>query len=349
MILAASAAFADQVTLKNGDRLTGKIQSKDKDALTMKTDMAGEVTIKWENITSVSSDNPLHVVLPDGKTVVGKLETRGDTVSVSTPTASQDVPLAGVQGIRDDAAQKSYERFLKPHITDLWAGYADFGVALARGNAKTTTLTTAFNAARVTKSDKVSVYFNEIYSTAVVNRISSSTANAVRGGWAYNRNLRPRLFLNVFNDYEYDAFQNLDLRFVLGGGAGYSAIKSERAHLDLLGGIAYNREKFGTPIQPAISGASPVFNRNSAEVFWGDDFSYKLTGVTSLTQGFRMFNNLSDTGQYRVNFDLGFATKIRKWISWQITASDRYLTNPAQGRKTNDMLLSTGIRATFAK
>jgi Protein of unknown function, DUF481 len=85
--------------------------------------------------------------------------------------------------------------------------------------------------------------------------------------------------------YEYDQFQNLDLRFVAGGGLGYIALKDDRKRLDLLGGLAYNREQFNTPL-----------TRNSAEGFWGDDFNYKLSGRAELTQRFRMFHNVSDPG-----------------------------------------------------
>jgi hypothetical protein len=46
--------------------------------------------------------------------------------------------------------------------------------------------------------------------------------------------------------------------------------RTENARLALLDGAAWNREKFG-PAAPAVS-----FTRNSAEVYWGDDFAYKL-------------------------------------------------------------------------
>ena len=49
----------------------------------------------------------------------------------------------------------------------------------------------------------------------------------------YDRNVSPRLFVNAFNDYESDRFQGLDLRFVLGGGFGFHAMKGERAVLVL--------------------------------------------------------------------------------------------------------------------
>ena len=62
-----------------------------------------------------------------------------------------------------------------------------------------------------------------------------------------------------------------------------------------------------------------------------------------------MFNNLTDTGIYRVNFDVGLDTKIWKWLSWNLSLSDRFLSDPAPGRKTNDLLYTTGIGITFGK
>jgi hypothetical protein len=42
-------------------------------------------------------------------------------------------------------------------------------------------------------------------------------------------------------------------------------------------------------------------------------------------------------------------TAIKRWLAWQVTASDRYLSNPLLGRQRNDLLLSTGFRLSFAK
>jgi putative salt-induced outer membrane protein len=200
------------------------------------------------------------------------------------------------------------------------------------------TFTTGINAARVTNTDKASIYFSAIKASALVNGKNSDTAHAVRGGFGYDHNINPRLFANVFNDYEYDRFQNLDLRFVLGGGLGFHAVKTERSRLDLLAGIDFNHSKFSTPL-----------TRNSAEFFWGDDYSLKLTGATSLVQSFRMFNDLTNTGTYRVNFDVGASTKLSKWLNWNVSLIDRYLNHPAPGRKTNDFLYTTGLGITFAR
>ena len=76
---------------------------------------------------------------------------------------------------------------------------------------------------------------------------------------------------------------------------------------------------------------------------------HKFSPTTNMNQSFRMFPNLSNSGEYRVNFDIGAVTALKKWLGWHVTASDRYLSNPIFGRQRNDLLLSTGLRISFAK
>ena len=105
-----------------------------------------------------------------------------------------------------------------------------------------------------------------------------------------------------------------------------------------MGGLDFNHSSFSTPL-----------TRNSAEVYWGDEYTYKMNASTSLIQSFRMFNDLTNTGTYRVNFDAGASTKLAKWLNWNVSLSDRYLNHPAPGRKTNDLLYTTGLGITFAR
>jgi putative salt-induced outer membrane protein YdiY len=336
--LVMSTASADQLVMKNGDRVTGTLIKQDGKTITIKTDVFGLVTAPWDQVASFKSDKPVNVVLKDGKSLVGAVASSDGKVEVATKDARVDVNQDDIAALRNADEQNAYERLLNPGLLNLWAGGGSVGWAGTNGNAKTLTFTTAFNAARLTNTDKTSIYFNLIKASALINGLSASTAQAVRGGIGYDHNVSRRLFVNVFNDYEYDRFQNLDLRFVLGGGFGFHAVKNERSALDLLAGADFNHSSFSTPL-----------TRNAAEAFWGDEYTYKITSASSLIQSFRMFNNLSDTGTYRVNFDLGLATKLRKWLTWNVALSDRYLSNPAPGRKTNDWLYTTGLGVTFGR
>src|SRR5262249_31118191 len=138
------------------------------------------------------------------------------------------------------------------------------------------------NAARPTNTDKTTGYFNTVKASATTKGIKADTAQAVRGGLGDSRNITKKGFFNGFNDWEYDKFQSLDLRLVIGGGAGYSILKSDKTRLDAVAGIAWNHEKF----DPS---PKPKFTRNSSEFYFGDDYSIKLTPRSTFTQGFRMF------------------------------------------------------------
>ena len=338
LFLLMGTVWADQVVMKNGDRVTGSIIKKDSKTITIKTDQFGIVTTSWDQVAEVMAEKPVNVVLQDGRTVQGTLATTNGKVEVATKDTKLSLAPEEVTIIRNGDEQKAYERLQKPNWLDLWAGTGGVGFAGTSGNAKTSTFTTGVNAARITNTDKTSLYFNAIKASALVVGKNAATAQAVRGGLGYDHNISPRMFVNVFNDYEYDKFQNLDLRFVLGGGLGYHAIQNERSRLDLLAGLDYNRSSFSTPLI-----------RNSAELYWGDEYSLKLRAATSLVQSFRMFNDLTNTGTYRVNFDVGVATKLTKWLNWNVSLSDRYLNHPAPGRKTNDFLYTTGLGITFAR
>ena len=56
-------SFADQVTLKNGDRLTGTVVKSDGKTLVLDTDAAGEVTLKFDAIQNIKTAAEVHVMV----------------------------------------------------------------------------------------------------------------------------------------------------------------------------------------------------------------------------------------------------------------------------------------------
>ncbi len=340
--LALAILQADQIVLKDGDRITGSIVKKDGQTVTIQSKNFGAVTLKWDDIATVTTDQPLNIVLAGDQAVKATIQTQDGRIQVGAPGAARIVDAAQIVTLRNDAEEKAYQRFLRPGLLDLWTINGSLALAGTKGNAVTSVITTPLNFARISNTSRTTAYFNSIRSSATLNGVNAPTASAVRGGWGYGRNLTKKLFANGFNDYEYDKFQSLDLRVVVGGGLGYHAWKTERGILDLVGGLAWNRESF----DPAPKKA---FTRNSAEAYWGNDFNYKLNSRTSLVQGFRMFNNLSNSGEYRMNFDAGATTALTKWLNWTVAISNRRLSNPVPGRKPNDFLYTTGLGFSFAR
>ena len=118
--LAFVPAWADQLVMKNGDRVTGSVVKKTGKDLTIKTDQLGSVTVAWDQVASIKTDKPINVVLADGRTVKGILATNGAMVEIA---AQQPVRVApgDITALRDDAEQKAFDRLQHPRLTELWA------------------------------------------------------------------------------------------------------------------------------------------------------------------------------------------------------------------------------------
>lgn len=341
--LCAQALWADQITLNNGDRITGSIVKGDAKELVMTTPTAGNLTIVRDSITALTAIGPIYLGLSDGQTIAGALQTNGAQLQVRTQTAGiVNTTLANVTTFRNQAEQTAFEtqteRLRNPRMLDLWTGFLDLGFAATQGNADTKSFTLSSRADRATKRDKIGVYYTSIFASSKTSGTSTATANSKRGGVVYDANLNKKTFIWGAMDLESDQFQQLDLRFVPAGGVGRHVLDQENTKLDVRLGIAGNREFFFNDV-----------HRNSAEVVLGEDFTHSFSKVTSIQQHLRFFPNMSNGGQYRMNFDTTFATALAKWFSLQFSLSDRYLSNPVPGRKTNDVLFSTGVRLTFAK
>jgi putative salt-induced outer membrane protein YdiY len=343
LAISVTGLLADQITMKNGDRFSGAVMKLDGKNLVFKSEYAGNIAVPWDAVVAISSSEQLSITLQDGQVVVDQVTAPDSKLLLQTHTAGVvSTGKEAVKMIRSQSEQTAYEaevdRYRNPRIIDLWTGFLDFGYAAARGNSSTNNLTVSANATRATTRDKIGAYFTSLYASSKLADKLVPTANAIRGGISYELNLRPRLFALGSVDLEYDQFQDLDLRFAPAGGLGYHAVKSESKIFDLFGGASLNREFFSTGL-----------NRTSAEILTGDELVYKLSSITTLHQKLTFYPNVSRMGEYRTNFDLSTATVLKKWLAWQLTASDRFLSDPLAGRKKNDFIFTTGLRVTFAK
>jgi len=346
LLFGALAANAEQVTLKNGDKITGTVVKSDGKTLLFKTEYAGDLSISWAAIQDLSSDKKLFVATPDQKLVSGTVTTQDADLVITTAQGGVRVPKASAALIRSEGEQAAYEASLHPALNRNWAGGLNLGFALARGNSETQNLNLGFNAVRPTSHDKITLYANSIYSTNdKLTGSARTTANAILGGLRYDHNLAPRVFAFGAGDFQTDDLQHLDLRSILGGGLGLHAIKSTATTLDFLGGIDYTRESYSADPLAATPTLAVTNTFLGASV--GDDFSHKLGSASLFTQRFNYYPNLNSGGGYRTALDLGFTAKLNSWLGWQLGFTDRYTSNVVGDNKNNDTLFTTGLALTF--
>ena len=339
--LFTGALRADEVKLKNGDRLTGTIMKSDAKVLAMKSEFAGDVSIKWEAITSIQSAQPLYFALKDGETIAGTVATSEGkfvvtTKNAGTVTASKDSVVAVRNGAEQTAFNTEIDRLRNPHLTDFWSGFLDTGLSLTRGNSDTLNFNLSGQAVRKTSRDTITAYANSIFANNGTAGPTTTTANAIGGGLRVDLNVSDRLFVFGFTDFYHNQFQQLDLRNVLGGGLGYHVINTKPTTFDVYGGGAFNQSYYSTPL-----------TQKTGEIMVGEYLTHAMSNRMTFTERFELFPNVSDVGQYRYTFDAHAVTKLKSWLGWQISFGDIYVSNPPPTTKGNDLTLSTGLRLTF--
>ena len=329
-LLVAHAA-ADQVTLKNGDRMSGTIVKSDGKTLVLHTDYAGDVTLKFDAVSGLESSGQLHIELQDGKTATGTVATSDGKLEIATRTAGTvEAPASAVKTLRNDSEQAAYEKS--------WKTALNVGFALTGGNSETTNLSLGFLGARQTSNDKLGLYANVVYGkNNASGAVPSTTANAEAGGLRYDHDVTKRIFGFVGADFFADELQTLNLRSVFTGGAGYHVIKSDPTTLDFLGGLNYTRENYD------------LFSRNLVALTLGEELMHKLGKSTTLNQKLYFFPDLNSAGDYRGTFDLATITKLNKVLGWQMTFSDVYVTDPPPLKRQNDVIFTTGLNLTFGQ
>jgi putative salt-induced outer membrane protein YdiY len=298
--------------------------------------------------------------------------TSGEDVVVATKTAGPvEAPKASVTLVRSPAEQAAYEKTLHPGLLDGWAGGANLGFAVTAGNSETKNLNIGFNGTRTGFHDKLILYETSIYATtsklAEQPIPTETTANSNAGGIRYDHDFAgSRVFGFGSGDFFNNSLQNLDLRYILGGGVGLHAIKTPKTTLDLLAGINYTHESFSGLMEANPTPPPPTFFYNhadsSAALTVGDNFTHKLGANSVLTQSFLLYPSFSqvniafpgatpdDVRILRGAFNLGLVTKLHKWLGWQLTFGDVFDNHPLASNppiERNDITFSTGLNFSF--
>jgi putative salt-induced outer membrane protein YdiY len=252
------------------------------------------------------------------------------------------VPKDSIVVMRSDSEQSAWEKQQHPGLLEGWQGGIAVGFGLTGGNSETKNLALAFSGIRTGLHDKLTLYEASVYSTNDLAPAGTRvTANTNRGGARYDRDITTRLFAFVNTDLSTDALQDLNLRYAMGGGLGLHLIKRDATTLDLLGGANYTHEDY---TQPAPA-PHLIHSFSAAQV--GDEFLHKIGKSTVITQRAFFFPDFDSGGEYRATFDFGTVTKFNKWLGWQNSFGDVYVTNPPTGKKKNDLVFTTGLNISF--
>jgi len=230
VLLVCGQASADEVWLKNGDHLTGKVLSLDAGTLVFKTSYAGDLSIAWGEVVNLKTDEPIKVLLGDETTAQGPLSP-GDAGKVKVKAEQVAEPLtidlANVKAINPKPPLRTNFR-------------ANVGFSMTDGNTDTQDIYADAEFMARTLHNRYTI--GGLYKRSEDEDVK--TEDKALGYMKYDHFFTKKWYGYANATGEQDEFKDLDLRVTLGVGAGYQFIETDRTNLSFEAGLSYVDENY---------------------------------------------------------------------------------------------------------
>ena len=333
MIFFVNAANADELLMKNGDRLQGTVVSMTLGKLVFKTSYAGTITIDWDKINRLTTEKPLEAYLRDENTLMGKLTVTKDGALILQPAdGSPPVPIAMAQ-------VKTLER-PKPPADWKFSGNVSAGASKETGNTNTQKYSLIANATISKLPHEVKLYA-EFHKEWSKDKLSKDNG---LGSATYKRFLDHKWFVFGNGTAQMDKFKDLNLLGNVGAGPGYQFYRSREMNLSVQIGPGYVYEKY-TKNMDFLNGKD---QRTYFAGYWALDFDRWF--FNKFFQIFHHDDLLYDIGD-STNWTLRTRTGIRIPMVMKLFASFQfkydYDNQPADGKKKNDQSWVFGLGWAF--
>lgn len=317
----AGFAWADEVYLQNGDRLTGTIVKMEERVLTLQTDYGGELKLDWGKVERLSSASPLKLLVPG---------------------ASRDVLRDFLYGAQDLQEARELGPDGPVALTDVTAinleplrvtGTITVGGNSTSGNSSAK----AFNsAARLT----IQAYRQRLLLEGKYNYGQAGDQVTARNSLAslkHNYFVSKQVFIETFGMLEKDTLQNLQLRSTIGSGLGYQFYETARTILALSVGLAHVNEHFTN--SPNTQTPSARWSLRWEHGLWPDR--------VKIFHRHEAFYDINGGNAFRVNADQGVRITLYKNLFFNVEYDLRLNTQPAPGRKRTDEAVIFGVGYEF--
>ncbi|MFC1888929.1 YdiY family protein [Thermodesulfobacteriota bacterium] len=323
-------AYADEVLMKNGDRISGEIKTLGKGKLTVKTPFDPElIKLDWASVKGVVIVTPSEIVLEDGTKLKGTTEvTETGELRILTETAGPILfpDCSKITGINPP-----------PEIT--YKGDVQAAASLTSGNSDTTNVNLSANFVSRSKRQRLTLRGGWRYgeNKDMVSGEDEVSAEEANGSIKYDFFLSKRIYTYVNSTLEYNLFQDLNLRSTVGGGLGYQILEDDRTNIYFELGVSFLNEDFMTAL-----------DEKQAAGRWSVNAIYNiLPGRIELFHFHEGFLGLEDTEDLYLRTEQGIRLTLLKNFFTTFQANITYDKTPAEEAKKTDTALLFGLGYSF--
>ena len=371
----------EELTLKNDDKLTGQLLDSTGTEIKFKSDLAGEVTVKWENVKELKSKRDFAVVpkdvkdarnsaiVPQGAIKIGEKGIVVSPISAAKPeisaappgpeakpgatkeaAAAKEIPTSKIAAVVDDAMyQKEINK--KIGFRSGWDGHITTGTSMIFSTQNTSLyqVDTALKRSIPTVSwldPKLRSTIDFTLSAGKTTQPGTETTitNIFHLGGERDEYFSPRgYYLQVFSlDHNYA--QGLVLQQKYGGGIGATLFKKKEGELDITADLHYENQQFQ---------ANPSVDVEALELHL---IASTLTEDYTRKWGKLQFNEkvLADVAWNNASaFSASGTSSVRlpvyKRLAFSVSTIDNFLNNPQIGYKKNSFQFTTGFALNLTK
>ncbi|MEJ2702598.1 MAG: DUF481 domain-containing protein [Sedimentisphaerales bacterium] len=328
--LSVQAGYGDELHLKNGDRLTGKIVQLVGGKMVLKSAVAGEVTVAQSNIETFNSDEPIEVHLKDGTILHQKVSSAAAghfSLPAGETLKAQEFSVSDIISINPP-----------PKPEPRWTGDLSLGLVSTHGNTKVESINASVGLTKRTDNDRTTINFD--YARSQQEDRNTGEIETTEDWWRakgkYDYFLSKKMYGYVNGRYEKDAVAELDRRVIVGGGGGYQWIESPEMNFSTEFGLATLYEKYTNQTE----------SKSKLSLELGYHFDKKLTKIASLTHDLTYYPSTDKFSDYFLTSSVGIRADFTQRMFASFRTLFQYDATPAIGAGSTDVkyFLNLGYR-----
>jgi putative salt-induced outer membrane protein YdiY len=302
LMIGISATAADELRLKNGDRITGKVISMEKNKLEIETAYAGKITVEWQDVVNLTTESPITVQVGENISLHGTAEPAREgemRVKQEKIAESSTFDLSKVTEINP-----------KPKPAIKISARVNIGASRTTGNSDTGAvhLDGQFSA----RTEKNRTTINGEYDWEQSDGVT--TIKKALGGIEYDQFFTQKWYGYGKVGLEKNKFRDLNLQTDIGLGPGYQVFESNELNLSFEGGLSYinqdyinQKDQNYSAYRLAMDYNQYLFNK-FLQLFFSNENIIRTNNTNDIISrtrtGVRIpFNkNLNMTGQYNLDW-----------------------------------------------
>lgn len=224
---------ADELILKDGSRLLGTVVSKEDASLKFSTTFAGEITVSWDQVVELRTEEPMKLMLDDDTVYQAKtIRNSDDAMVVEDAIVEQDSPVPAPRTLAQEEVPLINPEPWRTGEGFKLTGHLNFAFERERGNTDEDEIDVDGDLLWRRRDDRFTM-FGEWERDRKDNKKTKDQWNLDN---AYNYFLTDKLFAGAYLGFKHDQFARLDLESRIGPLLGYQWFESTKINLSTQAG-----------------------------------------------------------------------------------------------------------------